>query len=372
MRIFIIAGEHSGDLHGANLVKYLSTQAPDTVFEGFGGSRMKEQGVNIVRDLQHLSFMGFSEVFRNLGTIRKNFKIAKAAILRFKPNAVILIDYPGFNLRMAEFIKKNNIKCIYYISPQLWAWKESRVKKVKAFVDRMYVILPFEKNFYHKHGIEVHFHGHPLLDALSGSSAMSPATFYHDNLLPDKPIVALLPGSRKQEISAMLPVMVNAMQSFPHYQAVVAGVRGFSSDDYFRAAGTKNIQVVYDQTYDLIRFSEAALVTSGTATLETGLIGTPLVVCYKGSKISYLIARQLVKVKYISLVNLILDRPLIAELIQDDMNRERIATELKEVLKGGVKREALIEGLKTLRETLGGEGASQRIASDILRFLSPE
>lgn len=368
-RIFIIAGEHSGDLHGANLVKALRRHAPDTIFEGFGGVRMQEQGVSIIRHLEHLSFMGFSEVIANLGTIRKNFKIAKEAILRFKPDAVILIDYPGFNLRMAEFIKKHHIKSIYYISPQLWAWKESRVSKVKTFVDRMYVILPFEKEFYRKHGIEVHFKGHPLLDALSGNSSNSPAAFRRDNQLSDLPVVALLPGSRKQEISAMLPAMVESMKAFPAYQAVVAGVRGFSVGDYCKAAGTKDIVVVYDQTYDLLRFAEAALVTSGTATLETGLIGTPLVVCYRGSAVSYMIARRLVKVKFISLVNLILDKALLKELIQDEMNVETLRKELKAIMKGGEKREMVKAGLLALRETLGGEGASDRIASDLIHYL---
>jgi lipid-A-disaccharide synthase len=370
LRIFIIAGEHSGDLHGANLVKAIRMAAPETVFSGFGGDRMQEQGVQIVRHLHHLSFMGFAEVLKNIGTIMKNFKVAKLAISEFAPDAVILIDYPGFNLRMAEFIKKNNITCIYYISPQLWAWKESRVKKVRAFVDRMYVILPFEKEFYRKHGMEVFFKGHPLLDALAGSSSNSPAAFLHDNLLSAKPLIALLPGSRKQEIFAMLPVMVKAAKSFSSHQAVIAGVSGFSIDDYRKAAGSADIKVVYDQTYDLLRFSEAALVTSGTATLETGLIGTPLVVCYKGSSVSYMIAKRLVKVKYISLVNLILDKPLLKELIQDEMNVENVRNELHAVMKGGNRREAVLDGLLSLRETLGGEGASARIADDLLSYLN--
>ena len=343
---------------------------PDAELQGFGGERMKEQGVKILRSLNFLSFMGFYEVVKNISTIIQNFRIAKEAILKFKPRAVILIDYPGFNLRLAEFLKENNITCIYYISPQIWAWKESRVRKVKAFVDRMYVILPFELDFYKKHGMEVQFKGHPLLDALADTGSQSTAGFIHDNQLADKPLIALLPGSRKQEIVAMLPVMVEAIKAFPAYQAVVAGVNGFPVEYYHQAAGTSDLKVVYEQTYNLLRFSEAALVTSGTATLETGLIGTPLVVCYKGSKISYLIARNLVKVKYISLVNLILDRPLLKELIQDDMNVENLRKELKAILKEGEKRQALTEGLKSLRSLLGGEGASERIALDLLNYLN--
>lgn len=368
-RIFLIAGEHSGDLHGANLVKALKRHQPDMEFSGFGGDRMEKEGVKLAQHIRHLSFMGFAEVIKNLGTILKNFSIAKEAILHFKPDAVVLIDYPGFNLRMAAFLKQQNIKCIYYISPQLWAWKESRVKKVKAFVDRMYVILPFEQEFYRKHGMEVVFKGHPLLDALAGLSSNSPAAFVKDNLLSSKPIIALLPGSRKQEISAMLPVMLQASRQFPQYQAVVAGVQGFSIEEYRMAAKSDEICVVYDQTYDLLRFSEAALVTSGTATLETGLIGTPLVVCYKGSNISYQIAKRLVKVKYISLVNLILDRALVEELIQDEMNEKRLSESLRSVMQGGNRREEVVQGLKQLRETLGGEGASERIAMDLTHYL---
>jgi lipid-A-disaccharide synthase len=373
MRYYIIAGEASGDLHGSNLVKAIKRQDTKAEFRGLGGDRMMKNGVDIALHINKMSFMGFIEVVKNLPQILSNFSLCKKDIVAYQPDVVILIDYPGFNLRMAKFIHEKGIRVHYYISPQLWAWKESRITTVKKYVDLMLVILPFEKSFYKKHAFEAEFVGHPLIDAIESEELQSTSwhSFIKDNVLNDKKIISLLPGSRLQEIKQMLPVMLNSAAKFENYQVVIAGVNSVSIEDYQSLAGTnQTIKVVYDQTYDLLRHSHAALVTSGTATLETALLNVPQVVCYKGSAISYQIAKRLVKVKYISLVNLILDQAAVKELIQEDMNESKITEELEQLCDDAVYRQQMMSNYKLLNEQLGGKGASERAAKLIYSSLT--
>ena len=364
MKYYVIAGEASGDLHGANLIKQLKLKDPNAEFRCWGGDLMQAQGAEVVKHYRDLAFMGFVEVVMNLKTILTNIKVCKADIANYQPDAVILIDYPGFNLRIAEFVKGLGIKVFYYISPQIWAWKQNRVHKIKKVVDKMFVILPFEKDFYKKFDMEVDFVGHPLIDAIAAERKVQPTfeEFTSANKLQDKPIIALLPGSRKQEISTMLPIMLSSINDFPDYQFVVAGApsQDFSLYEPFLKAANTN--VIFGKTYDILQQSEAALVTSGTATLETALFKVPEVVCYKGSAISYAIARQLIKVKYISLVNLIMDREVVKELIQGELNTAMLKDELSKVLKGGEKRDKLQADYDELIQKLGGTGASEKTA----------
>jgi lipid-A-disaccharide synthase len=329
----------------------------------WGGNLMVEQGGVIVKHYHDLAFMGFLEVILNLRTILSNLAFCKKDILTFRPDAVILVDYPGFNLKIAEFLHKNGIPVIYYISPQIWAWKQSRVKIIRRVVDKMIVILPFEKEFYARHGMNVEFHGHPLLDAL-GNSNFNP-------VFPDekKPVVALLPGSRKQEIQKVLPEMAKMAQVFPEAKFVIAGVASHSKEFYYKVAGTNSIPVISGRTYDLLKQAKAALVTSGTATLETAIIGTPEVVCYKGGIISYQIAKRIIKVKYISLVNLIMDKPVVKELIQNELNSENLKHQLNLILNNSSAREMIARNYAELRDILGGDGASRRAAESVFGFL---
>lgn len=372
MKYYIIAGEASGDLHGSNLIKQIKKLDAQASFQCWGGDKMKAQGVTLVKHIKDLAFMGFFEVVANLSTILKNIKFCKADILSYQPDALILVDYPGFNLRIAEFAKQHHIKVVYYISPQVWAWKQSRVKKIKATVDRMIVILPFEKDFYRKYAYEVYYCGHPLLDAFEEISFSSNTLneFIKINQLSQKPIIALLPGSRKQEIASMLPIMLSVTKHFSAYQFIVACAPSISSDFYNQFTAQSKAVLVYDQTYQLLQHAKAALVTSGTATLETALFDVPEVVCYKGNKISYHIARRLIKVKYISLVNLIMDREVVKELIQDELNEQNLIAQLKETLLP--EHQAQMKKLYAeLKNKLGGKGASERAAKHIHHFLHP-
>jgi lipid-A-disaccharide synthase len=366
MKLYIIAGEASGDLHASNLMRELSALDGNMEFRCWGGDLMQEQGGVIVKHYRDLAFMGFFEVLLNLRTILSNLAFCKKDILTFQPNAVILVDYPGFNLKIAEFLHSQKIPVIYYISPQIWAWKQSRVKIIRKVVDKMIVILPFEKDFYARQGMNVEFHGHPLLDAL-GQNNFSP-------VFPDekRPIVALLPGSRKQEIQKVLPEMAKTALNFPEVQFVIAGVDSHGEDFYHKVAGTNSIPVISGRTYDLLKQAKAALVTSGTATLETALIGTPEVVCYKGGNISYQIAKRVIKVKYISLVNLIMDRPVVKELIQNELNPANLTHELNLILNDASTWEQINRDYAELREILGGDGASRRAAESISGFLKRE
>lgn len=364
MKYYLIAGEASGDLHGSNLMKALKLKDPNAEFRFWGGDLMQAQGGSMVKHYRDLAFMGFVEVVQNLGTILKNIKICKKDIQEHQPDVLILIDYPGFNLRIAKFAKSLGIKVVYYISPQLWAWKEGRVETIKKYVDEMLVILPFEKEFYQKHQVNAHFVGHPLLDAISGLQPVSEVDFKKENQLNDLPIIALLPGSREQEVKKMLELMLSVRSHFKNYQFVIAGAPSLPKS-FYQQFVDEDVHFVSNKTYDLLRVSKAALVTSGTATLETALLNTPEVVCYRSSKISYEIAKRLVKhIKYISLVNLIMDKEVVTELIQDDLNTKNLVLELNKILEGD-SREKMLASYQILREKLGGSGASN-VAADII------
>ena len=368
MKYYIIAGEASGDLHASNLMKSLRKKDPNAEFRVWGGDLMQAQGGDVVKHYRDLAFMGFLEVLKNIRTILSNISFCKKDILDYQPDALILVDYPGFNLRIAEFAHENQLKVLYYISPQVWAWKQSRVKKIKKVVDQMYVILPFEKDFYATHQYDVAFVGHPLLDAIAGRETLSDEAFQKKHQLEGKPIVALLPGSRKQEIANMLPLMLEARNRFPNYQFVLAGAPSVDEETYRMYGADDALKIIKNQTYDLLEHSHAALVSSGTATLETALFKVPEVVCYKTSNFSYQIAKRLVKIKYISLVNLVVDREIVTELIQDELNIERITEELQAIIEGP-KRAALLENYNELHERLGGGGASDNTANLIWEFL---
>lgn len=365
MRYYIIAGEASGDLHAANLMKELKVLDEHAEFRCWGGDLMQEQGASLVKHYRDLAFMGFKDVIANLSTIRKNLDLCKKDLLEQNPDVLILVDYPGFNLRIAEFAKSNHIRTVYYISPQVWAWKKSRVKKIKRWVDQMLVILPFEKDFYQTYDYQVEFVGHPLLDVIHQRSSISKENFLKQNQLPQKPIVAILPGSRKQEISKMLKMMLSVIPQFDEYQFVVAGAPGIESNYYHSILGENEVKIIYSKTYDLLDHAEAAIVSSGTATLETALFNVPEVVCYKGDAISVFIARQLIKIKYISLVNLIADKLVVRELIQSDFNTQNLQIELSKLLYDKKNRTTMLEDFARLKKLLGQSGASKKAAQQI-------
>ena len=366
-KIFIISGEASGDLHGANLIKAMHEIHPDLEIKGWGGDLMEAQGMVLLEHYKNLAFMGFTEVLMNIRTILSNFKRCKAQITEFQPDAVIFIDYPGFNLRMAKFVKESGILSLFYISPTIWAWKENRVHKIKAFVDEMYTILPFEAAFYEKFDSKVNFVGHPLLDLVS--EEFSADEFRTKNNLSSAPIIAVLPGSRTQEIERMLSIMLEASDKFPNYQIVIAGAPSKDISAYENFLSEK-VHLVFDQTYDLFHAAEAGWVTSGTATLEAAIHKMPQVVVYKAGNISYQIAKRLVKVKYISLVNLIMDKEVVTELIQADVTAPNLISEMKLILKNGSKREGLLKEYGHLKHALGDEGASKKAATHMLKTLA--
>ena len=365
MKYYLIAGEASGDLHGANLMRALQQIDPKAEFRFWGGDRMEAVGGKLIKHYRDLAFMGFWEVVTNLKTILRNIDFCKRDITQFQPDALIFIDYPGFNMRIAKWAKEQGIPTHYYISPQIWAWKENRIKAIKRDVDAMYVILPFEKDFYEgKHQYPVHFVGHPLLDAIAARREVSQQVFVQENGLDDRPIIALLPGSRKQEIAKMLSVMLSVVGSYHDFQFVIAGAPSLGYDFYKQFIKEENVHFVSGKTYDLLSHSHAALVTSGTATLETALFRVPEVVCYRGNWISYQIAKQVISLKYISLVNLIMDAPVVTELIQGALNTRNLKAELDKLLDPAY-RERLLKDYQVLRERLGNEGASQRTAQAI-------
>ena len=373
MKYYIIAGEASGDLHASNLMNELKKQDASAEFRCWGGDLMKKQGAELVKHYRDLAFMGFLEVAVNIRTILNNIKFCKKDILDYKPDAVILVDYPGFNLRIAEFAHKAGFKVLYYISPQVWAWKKSRVYKIKRFVDRMFVILPFEKEFYAKYDYEVDFVGHPLLDMIEKLPQKDSQSFRKKNKIDNRPIIALLPGSRKQEIKKILPVMNSVTSAFPDYQFIIAGAYAIERDFYSQFLESQNTKIIIGQTHDLLRNANAALVTSGTATLETALFEIPEVVCYKGSYISYQIARRIIDkdiIKYISLVNLILDNEIVKELIQNALNTKNLKKELHRIITDEKNRNRIIEDYRILKSRLGGSGASKKTAGLIYKYLS--
>ena len=365
MKYYIIAGEASGDLHASNLMKAIKIKDQNADFRFWGGDLMQEQGGTLVKHYRDLAFMGFLEVVQNLKTILNNIKVCKKDIQEYKPDVLILVDYPGFNLRIAKFAKELGIKVIYYISPQLWAWKEGRVETIKKYVDEMLVILPFEKDFYKKHQVDAHFVGHPLLDAIEGLQPVDIQKFKIENNLNKKEIIALLPGSRKQEVTKMLELMLSVRSYFVDYQFVIAGAPSLEKDFYEQFVDA-DVHFVSNKTYNLLRCSKAALVTSGTATLETALLNIPEVVCYRGSRISYEIGKRLIKnIKYISLVNLIMGKEVVTELIQNELTKDNLVKELNKIL-NTEKRDQVLNDYEILRSKLGGSGASNNAAKIIL------
>jgi len=367
MKYYLVAGEASGDLHGANLMKALKERDPHADFRFFGGDLMQAEAGILVKHYADMAFMGFLEVVLNLRTIFKNLDICKQDISAWQPDVLILIDFPGFNLKIADFAKKNNIPVNYYISPKVWAWNQKRVLKIKRIVDHLFCILPFEVDFYKKWGMAVDYVGNPLLDAID---AFTPnASFINNNnLSADKKIIALLPGSRKQEINYLLPDMIAIAERFPEYQFVIAGAPSFHKDFYSQFLGDKNIPVVFNATYDLLNNAHAAIVASGTAVLETALFNVPEVLVYKGNPISVGIARAVIKIKYIGLVNLIMDAPILKELIQQDCNPEAIVQELDNILNNKTYREAMLNNYDKLDERMGTPGASAKTADLIIKY----
>ena len=366
MKYYIIAGEASGDLHGSNLIKELREKDAAANIRCWGGNKMENAGAVLVKHFRELAFMGFTEVIKNLPTIFKNLAFCKKDITAFKPDTLILIDYPGFNMRIAKWAHQQKIKVVYYISPQIWAWKENRVHAIKRDVDKMLVILPFEKDFYKKFNVEVEYVGHPLAEVISN--------FNRDN--PDiekEKIIAVLPGSRKQEILIKLPIMLQVADYFPDYKFIVAKAPGLEDSFYSEFLQPyKNVSSVTDQTYNLLAKSTAAMVTSGTATLETALFKVPQIICYKGGKVSYEIAKRLIKIKYIGLVNLIMNKEVVKELIQDELNVENLTAELKILLEEEQKINAVKKDYDSLFNLLQGSGnASANAAQKIYEFLVP-
>lgn len=370
MKYYLIAGEASGDLHGANLMKSILKEDPAAEFRFWGGDLMQAVDGTIVKHYRELAFMGFLEVIQNLFTILKNIKLCKQDILAYKPDVIIFIDYPGFNLRIAEWAKEKGFRTHYYISPQIWAWKEGRIKAIKKNIDAMYVILPFEKSFYEdKHEFPVNFVGHPLIDAIADHKQVLPEVFKKEHQLDDRPIIALLPGSRKQEIKKMLKIMLSVVDDFPKYQFVIAGAPSQDPEFYSPFINKKGVHLIMNQTYDILSLSFAALVTSGTATLETALFKVPEVVCYKGSSISYQIAKWVIKLDYISLVNLIMDKTVVTELIQRDFNKKELKEELS-VITDDYKRAVMFLEYYDLEKKLGGKGASDKTAHLIVEAIT--
>lgn len=369
MRYYIITGEASGDLHASNLMKAIRINDPDPTFRCWGGDLMAAQGGVIVKHYRDLAFMGFAEVVKHLPEILNNLKFCKKDIHSFRPDAIILVDYPGFNLRVAKFAHEAGLKVFYYISPQVWAWKASRVHAIRKTVNRMFVILPFEKAFYAKYGIDVEYVGHPLLDVIPGRQTVDRAAFLGENGLEDKPLVALLPGSRRMEVGKMLKQMISIAGNFPGHQFVVAGAPSLEPDFYQSQLKDSGVRFVCNQTYPLLQLSSAALVTSGTATLETALWNVPQVVCYKGNWLSFQIAKSLVKIPFISLVNLISGKPVVTELIQDQLTPANLAQELKRLLAPGPDREMMLTDYEHLKTLLGGPGASARTAGLLADYL---
>ncbi len=368
MKYYIIAGEASGDLHGSNLIKALKIEDPQTTIRCWGGDLMEQAGGTLAKHYKEMAFMGFLEVLLNLNTITKNIAFCKKDIQQFKPDVIIFIDFSGFNLRIAKWAKEKGYKTNYYISPQIWASRENRIEKIKRDIDAMYVILPFEKEFYEqKHGFPVHFVGHPLIDAIESRHKTDEPTFRHENKLSEtKPIIALLPGSRKQEVQKMLHIMLSVIDDFQDYEFVIAGAPSLDKAFYAPFLDHPNVSFVSNKTYDLLSHSYAAMVTSGTATLETALFKVPQVVCYKANWISYHIAKRIVTLEYISLVNLIMGKEVVKELIQDDLNTKNLKSELAKIILGP-SRALQIEEYLELEKKLGGRGASKKAANLIVQ-----
>ncbi|MAN50203.1 MAG: lipid-A-disaccharide synthase [Flavobacteriales bacterium] len=360
MKYYIIAGEASGDLHASNLINSIKKLDNNSTFRGFGGDRMEEEGLELVKHYKDLSFMGFWEVLKNLFIVLNNLSFVKSDILNFKPNVLILVDYPGFNMRIAKFAKKRGIKVVYYITPQVWAWKKNRVLDLKQNTDLLLSILPFEVDFFKKLNVQTNFYGHPLLDELNSLNSKS--------LGLEKPIIALLPGSRKQEIKKMLPIMLEVVDHFTDYQFVIAGAPSIPNSFYRSIINDAYIPISSNKTYEVLKDSKVAVITSGTATLEAAILNIPQVVCYKTSNFSYYLARFFVKIPYISLVNIILNKNVVKELIQFDFKKENLIFEINKLLNKKHKQ-VLLEEYMQLQKKLGEPSASMRYAKKILSIL---
>jgi len=368
MKYYIIAGEASGDLHGANLLKALFKAEPDAKVRFWGGDLMQQVGGTLVKHYKDLAFMGFAEVISNLSTILKNIDFCKKDIMAFDPDVIIFIDYPGFNMRIAKWAKQHGFDTHYYISPQIWAWKEGRIKAIKRDVNQMYVILPFEKDFYEKkHQYPVHYVGHPLLDEIEEFKKNQSGDFNQKHQLDNRPIIALLPGSRKQEISRLLTEMLRVVNDYPQFQFVIAGAPSLNAAFYQPFIKQENVKLILNDTYNLLNNAYAAIVTSGTATLETALFNVPQVVVYKGNEISYQIAKRIINLKYISLVNLIMDEPIVTELIQSEFNTINIKKEFDKVINKNHRDEVFVK-YRELSKKLGGGGASERVINILRSF----
>jgi len=364
MKYFIITGEPSGDLHASNLIKALYSEDSQAEFQYWGGDKMQEaSGIAPLKHINELAFMGFLEVVQNLFTILHNFKLCKQQIQDFNPDVLILVDYPGFNLKMAKFAHKIGIRTFYYISPKIWAWKQKRVYTIKENVERMFCILPFEVDFYKKFDVKVDYIGNPLMDAIQEHKDR------RQKSSEESKIIALLPGSRKQELQHILPDMLSVIPNFPEYRFVLAATKNLPQELYHELIGNAKVELIFDKTYDVLDQAEAALVTSGTATLETALLNIPQVVCYKANPISYTIAKNLVKIRFISLVNLIMDREIVKELIQNDLIKTQITEELNKIIADGSGRIVMLDDYAKMQKLVGGNGASFRAAKLMVNYL---
>lgn len=369
MTYFIIAGERSGDLHGANLIKELLIKDTNTQVFAYGGDQMQAAGATLLKHYQAFSLMGFAEVILNLNKVFKALSACKKDIVTYQPDVVILIDFAGFNLRIAKFAKKQGFRTFYYISPKVWAWNQKRAITIKQVIDRMFVILPFEVDFYKRFNFKVDYVGNPLLDAIK--AFVPNPTFCQAHQLNGKPIIALLPGSREQEILKMLPKMMSVVSQFPEYQFVVAGVSNLPNSLYQQSLQKfPSVKLVMDSAYDLLQVASAALVTSGTATLETALFNIPQVVCYETSTLSYQIGKRLISVPFISLVNLIAGKEIVKELIQDELSESNLRQELAEITSNKSNRERLLNDYAHLHQLMGEAGASEKTANLMLKYLS--
>lgn len=373
MRYYVIAGEVSGDKHSAFLIRNIKQQDPKAEFRGFGGDYMQQEGVSLVRHIKDLAYMGFIEVVAHLKTILNNLKFCKQDILSYHPDAIILTDYPGFNLRIAKFAHKHNIKVYYYVSPQVWAWKKGRIKTIGKVIDKLFVILPFEKEFYKQHNIEVEYNGNPLLDEVSDFKQQeeNKELFLKQYSLGEKPVIALLPGSRTQEIKKMLPEQIKIFDKYKDkFDFVIAGVSTHSIEFYKNIIGERNIKVIFNETYNLLNISAAAIVCSGTATLETALFNVPQVVCYKSSLLSYLIAIYIVHIKHISLVNIIMKKEVVKELLQQDCNYDNLLQEFNQICFDHEYVNQMKNEYQELYKLLGSSGCSENMAKYIVKDLT--
>ncbi len=374
MKYYIIAGEPSGDLHASNLMKSLQLEDPEAKYRFWGGDLMKRVGGDLVKHYSETAYMGFKEVLTNLSKIKANFKLCKSDLLNYNPDVLILVDYPGFNLRMAEFAKKNGIKVFYYISPKIWAWNTGRVKKIKAYVDKMFTILPFETEFYKKYGVPINYVGNPVLDAIHNRNNKNEdiASFKERNRLDDRPIVALLSGSRVQELNYILPEMVKMIEQFPNFQFVIAGAPSFTEANYLSFVDGKDVKIIFNQTYELLQQAQGALVASGTATLETALLDCPQIVCYKmwgGKHFHRFIRKYVVKVEHISLVNLILGKAAVREMVQEQLNFNDVKAELNKLLSDQDYRIDIFNSYNELHKIMGEPGTSTRAAKLMVEAL---